>query len=241
MGFLCCIILICTMCRLDNREDALSGTEDGSLTEVETELYGPEPDPRRFDEKEMIPVDFAEWKERNSDVYAWIRVPDTKVDYPVLQGGPDDSYYLDHTIDGVEGYPGSIYTEKINSKDFTDFNTVIYGHNMRDGSMFKQLHKFEDQEFFDTHEFFEIYTEEETRIYRVYGAVVYSDKHLMHAFDYDTAEGRLAFIESLDTRESDNHFRDGMTIDENSKLVTLATCIGGRPNNRWLVVGELVE
>ena len=64
--------------------------------------------------------------------------------YPVVQGGDDDTYYLNHTIDGTEGYPGSIYTERINAKDFSDFNTVIYGHNMKDGSMFMGLHNFED-------------------------------------------------------------------------------------------------
>jgi len=220
------------------KEEGNAGIES---QQENSEPFGLQPDVRNVDQESLIPVDFPSWQERNADVYAWIRIPDTKVDYPILQGGPDDSYYLDHTIDGVKGYPGSIYTEKVNSKDFTDFNTVIYGHNMKDGSMFKHLHKFEEDEFFDAHEFFEIYTEEGTKIYRVYAAVTYSDKHIMYAFDYTNADGRQAYIDSLDTGESKNHFREGMTIDENSKLVTLATCIGARPDNRWLVVAELVE
>ena len=216
--------------------------ENPALREEDPTLFQGPKELVRVDETSLrVPIDFSFWQERNPDVYAWIRIPDTNIDYPILQGGPDDSYYLDHTIDGVKGYPGSIYTESVNSKDFHDFNTVIYGHNMRNGTMFKHLHKFEDGEFFDSHEFFEVYTEEGTKIYRVYASVVYSDKHVMKAFDYDDPSGRKAFIDSLDTGESVNHFREGMNIDENSKLLTLATCIGGRPDNRWLVVAQLIE
>ena len=222
-------------------DDKECSSEENSNFLSEADFIGPKPDDRHFDPKSMIPVDFSSWKERNSDVYAWIRIPDTKIDYPILQGGPYDGYYLDHTIDGEAGYPGSIYTEKVNARDFTDFNTVIYGHNMKNGTMFKHLHKFKEEEFFDSHQFFEIYTEEETKIYRVYAALVYSDRHIMYGFDYETTEGRQAYLDSLDTGESWNQFREGMVVDENSKIVTLATCIGGRPDNRWIVIGVEME
>lgn len=83
------------------------------------------------DAEDEIPIDFASLKETNPDIYAWIEIPDTNVNYPIVQSADDDSYYLNHTIDGQEGYPGSIYTEKVNAKDFSDFNTVIYGHDMK--------------------------------------------------------------------------------------------------------------
>ena len=72
------------------------------------------------------PIDFAKLQEQNPDVYAWIDIPGTNVNYPILQHPTDDVYYLDHTIDGTAGLPGSIYTESCNYKDFSDFNTVIY-------------------------------------------------------------------------------------------------------------------
>ena len=71
----------------------------------------------------------------NSDVYAWITVPGTEIEYPILQHHSDNSYYFMHNIDGSYGYPGCIYTENLNSKDFTDNNMVIYGHNMKNDSM----------------------------------------------------------------------------------------------------------
>ena len=93
-------------------------------------------------------IDFAALQEENSDVYAWIYVPGTNVDYPVLQHPEDDTYYLEHNMDGSKGLPGCIYSESVNTKDFTDPNTVLYGHNMKNGSMFASLHNFEDQQVF---------------------------------------------------------------------------------------------
>ena len=190
--------------------------------------------------KEEIPIDFATLKKTNPDIYAWIEIPGTNVNYPIVQSAEDDSYYLNHTIDGKEGYPGSIYTEKINAKTFSDFNTVIYGHDMKDGSMFKDLHKFEDATFFEEHDKVTIYTEEEEKTYQIFAAVVYDDRHLMYSFDNENVEDRKAFLQSLkETRSMRNQFRSDVTVDENSHIITLSTCIGGQPDKRFLV--EAVE
>ena len=85
-------------------------------------------------------IDFAELSSINPDIYAWIRIPDTQIDYPVLQREEDDTYYLRHNSSGRYAFAGSIYTEEANSRDFKDPMTVLYGHNMRDGSMFQNLH-----------------------------------------------------------------------------------------------------
>ena len=149
------------------------------------------------DAEDEIPIDFASLKETNPDIYAWIEIPDTNVNYPIVQSADDDSYYLNHTIDGQEGYPGSIYTEKVNAKDFSDFNTVIYGHDMKDGSMFKDLHKFEDADFFEQHDKVTIYTENECKTYQIFAAVVYDNRHLMYSFDNNNISDRKAFLLSL--------------------------------------------
>ena len=192
------------------------------------------------DAEDEIPIDFASLKETNPDIYAWIEIPDTNVNYPIVQSADDDSYYLNHTIDGQEGYPGSIYTEKVNAKDFSDFNTVIYGHDMKDGSMFKDLHKFEDADFFEQHDKVTIYTENECKTYQIFAAVVYDNRHLMYSFDNNNISARKAFLESLsESRSLKNQFRSGVEVDENSHIITLSTCIGGQPDKRFLV--EAVE
>ena len=203
--------------------------------QVHEEIAAPEPE--EVEEPDYIPINFKKLKKTNEDIYAWIQIPDTNIDYPILQHPTDDSYYLNHTIEGRQGYPGAIYTASLNAKDFSDFNTVIYGHNMKDGSMFKHLHKFEDAKFFEKHDTVTIYTETEHKEYKIFAAVVYSDRHLLYGFTTETAEGRLKFLQSLkDTHSMKNQYRDDVKVDENSKIITLSTCIGGRPNNRYLVV-----
>lgn len=193
------------------------------------------------EEEIVIPIDFAGLKAINGDIYAWIDIEDTNIHYPIVQSPDDDKYYLKRTIEGKKGYPGSIYTQMVNAKDFSDFNTVIYGHDMKDGTMFKHLHKFSDAEFFETHDTIVIYTEKAIKVYRVYAAIVYDNRHIVLSYDQNDVEARKAFIQSInDSKNFRNQFREGMTIDENSKLLTLSTCITGYPRNRFIVVAEEV-
>ena len=185
-----------------------------------------------------IPVDFEALHEINEDIYAWIDIEDTNVHYPILQSATDDSYYLEHTVDRVAGLPGSIYTESINEKDFSDYMTLVYGHDMRDGSMFKHLHKFSDPEFFESHDTITIYTEDSIHTYKVLAAVAYTNEHLMYKYNQNSAADREAFVDSLyEMKNSRNQYRDGIEVDEESKFVVLSTCITGQPDKRWIVVG----
>ena len=95
------------------------------------------------------PIDFAELRSINDELYAWIRIPNTNIDYPIAQSATDDLFYLNHDMYKGDRFAGCIYTESGNSKNFTDPNTVVYGHNMRNGSMFQNLHYYEDPEFFE--------------------------------------------------------------------------------------------
>lgn len=190
----------------------------------------------------IIPIDFEALKKVNQDVYAWIKIGDTNIDYPILQSPADDEYYLNHTVEGKAGLPGSIYTEKVNAKDFSDFNTVIYGHDMKNGTMFKHLHKYEDQEFFETHDKVMIYTETECKTYQVFAAVVYDNRHLLYSFDNDNVEDRKEFLQSIyGSNNMKNHIREDIHVDENSHIITMSTCIGGSPDNRFLVVAVEVN
>lgn len=193
------------------------------------------------EEPVAIPIDFAALKQTNSDIYAWIDIEDTNIHYPIVQHATDNSYYANHTIEGKKGLPGSIYTEFTNSKDFSDFNTLIYGHDMKNGTMFKNLHKFKNADFFNSHDTVTIYTETAIKTYRIYAVVEYDDRHIMYSFDQSTTEGRLAYIQSLSQFNSwNNHYREGMTLTENDKLITLCTCITGQPNKRLIVVAAEV-
>lgn len=183
-------------------------------------------------------IDFEAYWKINEDVIAYIDVPGTDVSYPVLQSEDDDTYYLEHTIEGVEGLPGSIYTETWQNSDFTDPVTIIYGHNMKNGTMFASLHDFEDQDFFDQNKSITIYTPDRTYDYNIYCAIVYDNSYIPTAYDLSDQSAVDEFISSLDTGDSRNHFNSDVQIQDGDKLLVLSTCIGNS-DYRYLVVGVL--
>ena len=189
---------------------------------------------------EGCPVDFAGMWEINKDVYAWITVPGTVIDYPILQHATDNTYYLNYNIDGSYGYPGCIYTENLNSKDFTDNNTVIYGHNMKNGSMFSGLHKFEDASFFNEHTEVFIYTPEKEYEYTIFAAYIYDDRHLLYSFDFANQQVYANYLEDIQNMRSMNALlREDITVTAEDKIITLVTCIGNQPDKRLLVQAVL--
>lgn len=223
--------------------------ETPSVTAEPTEAPPEEKDPLAILEEMGVPipekeVDFADLQENtNGDIYAWIHIPDTKIDYPVLQHPTDNSYYLNHNLDGSRGYPGCIYTEDYNKKDFTDSNTVLYGHNMKNGTMFAGLHKYGDSEYLEEHPYIYIYTEEGLLAYEIFAAYQSGDEHILYA--HDGFEDRKVYgkylEEILNMRSMGSVLKEGAEVTEDSRIITLSTCISGKPDNRFLVQGVLLN
>lgn len=215
----------------DEINEMLAGMKETAETETATE-----------EQSEVIPVKFEELQTVNPDVYAWITVPGTDIDYPILQHASDNTYYLMHNIDGSYGYPGCIYTENMNSKDFTDNNTVIYGHNMKNGSMFAQLHKFEDPDFFKENREVLIYLPDEVLHYTIFAAHIYDDRHLLYSFDFTDPEVYQKYLDSIfSTRDMSANIDKDITVTTDDQIITLVTCIGSQPSNRLLVQAVLTD
>lgn len=188
------------------------------------------------------PIDFPSLWEINEDVYAWITIPGTIINYPILQHKADDSYYLNYNIDGTEGFPGCIYTEKATAKDFSDNNTVIYGHNLRDGQMFTSLHKFRDPAFFNENEIIYVYTPEKEFTYRIFAAYIYDNRHLLNSFDFSDQkvyEEYLAEIQNMSSEEV--NLRKDIQITGADKIITLITCTFHEPEKRVYVQAVLQQ
>lgn len=186
--------------------------------------------------------DFEALKQINGDVYAWITIPGTQVDYPVLQSDIDNKY-LDTNIDGTSGYPGCIYSNVCNSKEFDDYITVLYGHNMKSGEMFGSLHNFDDADFFKEFETYTVETEKAYFVYSVYAAVNYNNKLIPAYFDVKSISGRDEFLESLEKcRENTaTYFNDKIEIAEDDKVLVLSVCIKGQDDRRYLIVSKLED
>ena len=192
-------------------------------------------------------IDWDKLHETNPDIYAWIYVPGTSVDYPVLQHPTDNEFYLMHNLDKSYGYPGVIYTEDYNSKDFTDPNTVLYGHNMDNTTMFSTLHKFSDPKMFETPHYIYIYTEDgRTLVYEIFAAYEYPSIHLLINFDVKNEyiyEQYLRNIGNMDlTSTGVANIRHDITPTINDRIITLSTCTTEHDaNERFLVVGVLLN
>ena len=180
-------------------------------------------------------IDFAAAQAVNPDVYAWIWIPGTDIDYPILQSATeDDAYYLNHTIEKKEGLPGTIYTENYNDKNFSDPVTVIYGHNMKNGSMFAGLHQYEDRTFFDSNSYIYIYLPDQTFKYRIFAATPFDDRYLLGNYNYNSP---LDFGEYLDELRGSINGQVNMDVpvSQDTGILTLSTCIADSPNERFLV------
>lgn len=194
-------------------------------------------------EKAELPIDFASLQEINPEIYAWIEIPDTNVNYPILQHDDEDqSYYLTRDMYGEDQQAGSIYTEYYNSRDFTDPNTIIYGHNMRNGSMFHNLRYFAEQEFFDTHEDLYIYIPDKILKYRIITSYEYDDRHLLGSYDFFNEEVYAEYLEEImNPRSMYTMVREDCELTTEDRIITLSTCVANKPNNRRLLQAVLIE
>lgn len=189
-------------------------------------------------------LDFTALQERNADIYAWIEVPGTNIDYPIVQHPTDNAYYLTHTIDHSKTTAAAIYTENYNQKDFEDHHTVIYGHNMKNGSMFKTLHNFEDYDFFQEHRDVIIYMPDQTRYYQIFAAYTYDNRHLLYNYDCEDAEEFQSYLDTeiFSNKDFGAYIDHDIEVTAEDHIITLSTCVNsGDSKRRYLVQAVLVS
>ena len=169
----------------------------------------------------------------NSDYKFWINVQGTNIDYPVVQGS-DNDFYLNHDFNKNYLPAGSIFLDYRN--DFQkDFNSVIYGHHMRNSTMFGQMEKFKDENFFKENKFITLTTENEVYEYEIFAIGVY---------DADFGYNKVSFT---DKNDFNNFLNKILTksmysrniVSENDKIITLSTCSYEYDNARIAIFAVL--
>lgn len=184
-------------------------------------------------------IDFAGLQKKAPDAYAWIRIPDTRIDYPICQSETDNAYYLSHTAQKEDRFEGAIFTENYNSKDFTDPVTVIYGHNMKNGSMFADLHQFSDKDFFEKHPTFTIETADGRLNCRVFAAYTADNRHLLKNYDFSSREVYASYLKSIfQIKDMSANIDDTVTVTPDDRIVVLSTCTGDH-STRFLVQAKI--
>ena len=198
-------------------------------TETSTTSYLPE-----------NPINFKKLKKQNADIFSWIKIDNTNIDYPILY--PNDKsndYYVRKNIKGEYDSQGVIWIENYNDPDWSDPVTVVYGHNIwTKGTRFYQLKKFRDENFFEKNRFIQIYAEGRELKYEIYSAFEYDDRHIMLSYNFLDDKVYQEFIDyTLNPLSLSKNVRKNTVVTTNDKLIVLSTCIKGKENMRYLVVG----
>lgn len=189
------------------------------------------------------PIDFAAAQADNPDICAWIQVDGTVIDYPVLQSATeeDDNFYLKHDVTGAQKAAGAIYIQKLNDSSFTDPNTVIYGHNMLNGTMFGQLKKFKNKDFFNENRYIYVYTPGHILKYEIISSFVYDNRHILNSFNFNIANECEEFFNTcVNPTSFTKNIVDGAELTTSDKIITLSTCTGN-DSERYLVIGKQIE
>ena len=185
-------------------------------------------------------VDFEVLQEENPDIFAWLYVPGTDIDYPVLHSPVSDDYYKSHGQNGQEDESGALYTEMPNMMNMCDFNTIIHGKDNEDGDLFAGLHKFEDPDFFEKNEEFYIYLPGNVLTYEVFAAYYDDGSDILRRFDYTTYAGCEAHLEQIyAAREMGKQLREGWEdLMPYHFLVTLDGSVR-EDGKQYVVIGAL--
>ncbi len=185
-------------------------------------------------------IDFEILQSLNPDIFAWLYVPGTDIDLPILQSGIADDYYATHTPDGETG-GGGAYTEMANLMNMCDFNTVIHGEDHGEGDIFFQLHQFENPDFFNSHDVFYIYLPDNLLTYTIFTAYYDEGSDILRRYDYTTYAGCSDYLEHMyGTRDIGRHFRDGWDeLTPYHFLVTLNGTTDSETGTQYVVIGAL--
>ncbi len=187
-------------------------------------------------------VNFEALQQENPDIFAWLYVPGTDIDTPVLQSAISDDFYQNHTSNGEEGQDGALYTEMPNMMNMCDFNTIIHGKDSKESDLFASLHRFEEPEFFQENEKFYLYLPDNVLTYEVFAAYYDEGSDILRRFDYTTYAGCEAYLRQVyGSREMGKQQREGWDdLTPYHFIVTLNGEVRGGEDKQYVVLGALV-
>lgn len=174
---------------------------------------------------------------KNSDFKAWIYIPNTEVNYPVVQTDNND-YYLKHNFKREENSGGAIFISSNNKEPFMDKNTILHGHHMRDGSMFATLMKFKEEDFTnDTHIY--INTKDQLLEYEVFSVFYETANNDSYQIGFSSDEQYITYLNTLKAKSLFN--LNSKEFKNDDKIITLSTCDYDVDDGRLLVCARLIS
>lgn len=180
--------------------------------------------------------------QRNADLVGWIKIPGTKINYPVLQSPEEENFYLTRDFYKNESKYGAIYANELGDVTIPTDNIILYGHKMADGSMFASLHNYSDVDFYIQNEYITFDTLFEEHTYQIFAIFTttadFGDGFAYHTFmDMDEE----TFTEFVQKCKDLSLYKTYLTAEYGDKLLTLSTCDHSIDNGRYVVVAKRVS
>lgn len=219
------------------QKQELDATSNVKETSVKNEAE------KKEEPNKQIRTEFKTLIERNEDTFGWITIEGTSIDYPVIQA-ENNEFYLDHNFNKEEDEKGSIYIDYRNNLDEQDDNYIIYGHKIKDGTMFSDLTKYVGKEtfiqYFKNNNIITFNTLYEDMKWQIFSAcVVDLDKEDYHL--YTKYKNREKYLEFLNNAKEKSFVKSDVELDENDKILTLVTCNFWFENSRVIIHAKLIE
>lgn len=186
-----------------------------------------------------LKVNFDKLQKINKDVVGWIQFDEPeRISYPVVKGKDNDKY-LTTTFEGKQNTAGSIFVDVVNDGEFADRNTFIYGHNMKNGSMFGQLRKYKTKDYYEKNPYFYIYTPDGKEVkYQIFAVCIVEDTSRSYTRFYNSDEEYVDYLKYL---QSIARYDTGVELAADSKIVSLSTCTNVSETQRLLVHGVKIS
>ena len=182
-------------------------------------------------------INFKALQAVNPDVIGWIYSPNTTINYPVVQGD-DNAYYLKHLADGTKNRNGCPFLDIQNRPDFTDDNSIIYGHHMQNGTMFAGISWYEDQSYYDEHPVMYLMTPAATYRIELFSGYITTMDSSAYMQNFGSIREQTDWLKKVSGRSD---FRANLEISAYDRVITLSTCAYRFENARYVLHGKLVE
>lgn len=181
-----------------------------------------------------IEIDFNKLKSKNKDIVAWIYSEGTPINYPIAQS-KDNDYYLRRLLDGTYNQNGTIFLDYRNNENFEDYNTIIYGHNMKNDAMFGTITNYEKQEYFNEHKNMYLFTENKNFKIKIFAGYTTSSENDIYNFPKSIETNK----ELIKTAKEKSTLKSDVEVNNDDKIITLSTCSYDFEDARYVLFGIL--
>lgn len=227
--------------------DESKESQEATAAEVPTATSEPETSLEPTPEPTVEPVEnpHKEAFLANEDMAAWITIPDTEIDYPVMWTPEDETYYLYRNFDGSDNKNGCLILDTDSCLDPLTTNLIIHGHNMKSGAMFGNLTDYESEEYYKEHKNIILYTEDLERNYEiiaVFRSQVYKKTdNVFKFYKFFQAGTQEEFDDFYDNIKALSLYDTGVEAEFGDHFLTLSTCVYHVENGRFVVVAKEIE